>query len=541
MADAKTSRFAGLSTDELERRRGELAAVLCGMAAGPEQDAFYRDEFFPFELELIRRAVPKNQPVLDLLFVTVGGQAYAPALAVAASPARRYVFLVTDGERGTEAIADEVVGWIGLRASEFEIERIGDGWEMAKTYRAIRDAWQRAGGEGLRVGVDLTGGFKPMSAAGASAAAMLSGCECYYIQSDDMSPAVRHKWRASRMALESPVKVFAEIDRRRLSGLLEQGHFGSASQLASQIAGETGADSDRQLAKVASALERIDRLDCGEAAEEIGEVIEWGRLRLRQRDADYEASLLYRAAARLEAIREGATRVANFCGMAGSSSVGEEGWAARELTAFASDECLDFLALLWTASVRRRGQGSLDFAAQFSYRLLEGCLQRRLVKQFDTPPCRVDLDQVSQASGVPIEKLLKQLCDLTRSKKAGMGRSSVAWVDNLHDGGKANPRTCGLVQIGLILTAVGDRSLVSVPLADGAVEPPALDIRSAQSMVDARNQSALNHGFRRMDEKSTDELMLSADRVFRRLVELEASDNGAALLESLKRRHTLTL
>lgn len=154
---------------EVDRR----VEVFKAAATADEATRLYRESVLPAEAERLRREAKdrtaKGEPLLDLLFVTVGAQADSPALAIIASPAQFVVLLHTEKE---QTKAQDVVRELKLQADEATLRSIGDGTRILDLYQVCFAEWERRG-RPKRVAFDLTGGLKTMSAAAAAAVAAL--------------------------------------------------------------------------------------------------------------------------------------------------------------------------------------------------------------------------------------------------------------------------------------------------------------------------------------------------------------------------------
>ncbi|HND31844.1 MAG TPA: hypothetical protein PLA94_17700, partial [Myxococcota bacterium] len=206
---------------EAERRLVLLKSQSDGVAV----DATYREQVYPMEQARILRAASREAP-LDLLFVTCGAQADSVTLSVRASPAR-YVALLHTPE--SEASAKECIQRIGLLADQAGLLSVGDGKDQSEIYRVIFELWQRRG-KPKAVAVDVTGGFKTMSAAGAMAGAMLPGGRVHYVDSEQPRYHGRLVWiQQRRITLDNPLVVFGDLEREAVWQLLRDGRWDAAA------------------------------------------------------------------------------------------------------------------------------------------------------------------------------------------------------------------------------------------------------------------------------------------------------------------------
>ena len=110
----------------------------------------------------LRRARAGIAP-LDLLFVPVGTQPYAPILAIIANPSRCVALLETERSAPHGAQVDEAcrealpAAYLHVLAAETDIADIGNKMKAVYDTRGLPS--------GANVGVDITGGRKPMTAA----------------------------------------------------------------------------------------------------------------------------------------------------------------------------------------------------------------------------------------------------------------------------------------------------------------------------------------------------------------------------------------
>ncbi len=536
-----TSRFEQHSNDELLTEIEEAGAEL---PAEHWQES-YVNEILTREIVRLRRTIPKGQRPLDLLFVTVGDQPYSVTLAMAATPARHYVLLVTEEHRdadgykvsGTGVHANQAAKWLGLQPTELEVLRIGTGKDMVRIYREIRDRWRKLP-PGARAGIDQTGGFKTMSAAAAAAAHMLPDVECSYIESDPITGVRtgRAFYRGRKLTVESPIKVFAELKRERLNQLLDAAHYGSAHRLAESIAFETGEKSDEMTGRAANGLALIGRLNCGEAVRELTAVLDYGKARHKARDDWFKQSWLGRNEAGLKRVLDGAAAVARFCSNAPKGHQRPPVRAEHELEAFSSDECLDFLSLLYAQARRRWEQGSHEMAALLAYRMIEACLQRRFAVGLEMASCSVNLAKVAKIAGTDAATLKARLKERTTrsTDQKGMGWKDAQWVDDyFFKNGNVRLHEAGLMRQAIILGEALPGDLAGF---GGETDVGTLDARQLNILSLERNEGILAHGFRSQDPDQTKLLMDTAMAAFERVLLLE---NKQQMRNNLLARHSL--
>jgi CRISPR-associated protein (TIGR02710 family) len=366
---ALSAPLASLSQRELSaeqaRRYDELRQ--CGRA---DVRQCYRDKIVPVERESLWRN-RAGQP-FELLFITVGAQSDTPIHVGLGVPAHKTLLLHTDVEstNGGTRVVDEVCEALGLVPGRDTVS-IGDGKDASTIYRKMRGAWHKAGAP-ARLAVDLTGGFKVMSAAAGAVSFVLPGCTLTYLDTTQRKIEGQPVWLDSRMlSLDNPYEVFGTFERRRAQTLWDAGRFEAAAPVWAAAAERSAARTDELRSQLASAYASIERIDLREAAEALEKLVVSIRRLRRTHDAVDKDTLATPAAHQaLTALATGARAVASVAGKQCPTSDSER---------IASSGYLDFIAMLLQMAVRRQHLGQYDLAALYAYRAIEAIPQRRLV------------------------------------------------------------------------------------------------------------------------------------------------------------------
>ena len=226
-----------------------------GMAPGAEAEAFYRQQVFPLTCERLRRDREGVEP-LDLLYVPVGTQPYAPTLAVLANPAACVALLETPTSarfgREVEAALGEDSGTTFLHVQVHETA-------VADISLAIRDVFDaRALPSGSRVGADTTGGTKVMTAAMAGVGS-LYGWRLFYVAST-FERAFGFSHHEHVVVLDNILDVFGARRREEALALLAAGACAQAEQAFLALVAESAASlADRRWAALAAAAGALRR------------------------------------------------------------------------------------------------------------------------------------------------------------------------------------------------------------------------------------------------------------------------------------------
>lgn len=374
-----------LSDAELDARRDGLAADLARQVdAGlkfAEAKRRFSDEGQPLEFEACWRQgnrLRATGDIVPVMFVTVGAQAESPTQAMLLQPAEHYVLLHTaEMFEKAEAAKANLMGAPG-RITFAEVDDVAP----ARMYRAIHEEAQRR--RGAPIVIDLTGGFKTMSATAAAAGFGLPGARVRYVETDQMRGAAGGSapfgwFRARHTELDNPYTVFATFDRET-ARLLAQGHkLGAAAQKWQDVyeRSHIAADWHEGQATLAAAME--ERLAFAEAA------ATWEALATRmEQDAKRGQPVAQLHTAPNAEPRE-QERPARFDVRAARTRAARcrtfaEVLATPARAAFA-EAVVDLLAFVFELAERRKAQCENAVAALLYYRVVEGCTQRRLARR----------------------------------------------------------------------------------------------------------------------------------------------------------------
>lgn len=211
------------------------AAVAAWLAeADPERARqLYRDPLFPLACERMRR-LRQGTELLDLLFVPVGTQAYAPVLAVLGNPSRCVALLETErshpfGREVEEALQGEAV-FLHVRVDPVDL---GD---VALKMRAVFDS--RGLPPGARVGADVTGGTKVMTAAVAGAGSLF-GWRLFYVRGEQERERMGYAHHERIVELDNVLEVFGARRRETAEALLAAGACRAAAREFQALAEES--------------------------------------------------------------------------------------------------------------------------------------------------------------------------------------------------------------------------------------------------------------------------------------------------------------
>jgi hypothetical protein len=483
-----------LADDEFERAAAGAIARLEASASREAAIGIYDDEVFPLEMERVRREAVHRAVVLDLLFVTVGAQAKPPTLAILASPARFVVLLHTEGEKRR---AEETVQTLGLDAVDAALELVGDGKDPLELYRAIFDRWTRRG-RNARVGVDITGGLKVMSAAGASACFAIAGGATYYIDADRLRVhGLDCLVRERRIELANPFAVFGEIRRATGRELLRTRRYAAAAV----VYGELLEEEDRWRKDLAEAYDALERLDVAAAKAQLNELcVRLDKLAL---DPRWKGDAVLRQREAIRANAEGARRLAVLFELSGK---GEDD-PLRNLAALRSKECLDLGEMLLARAEHARP----DVAVLLAYRCLELVPQRRLAVRGNVDPSAVDWGALAGELGI--------------SKEDIIGR---------YNAGKKNRHPLDPAAPPAEISSTICYRLLDVAFPGDVTE--ALHVDAFAAAGASRNRSLFAHGLQQLGEKEAGKIRANARRLLDRLLEVE--NVSMADRAALRQRHT---
>ena len=481
-----------LSDDDfLAEAEGRLA-TLKGLADGVAVDHHYRDQIFPLEQARILRAATREPP-LDLLFVTCGAQADSVTLSVQASPAR-YVALLHTPE--SEASAKECIQRLGLLAHQAELLPVGDGKDQSEIYRAIFELWQRRGKPKM-IAVDVTGGFKTMSAAGAMAGAMLPGGKVHYVDSDQQRVHGRLVWvHQRRITLDNPLVVFGDLEREAVWQLLRDGRWDAAAVRLQALHDRLDQVGDRLNFLVSQGYAALERMNFVVAAQKLEEAA-------RVADIHYRTTPLLHShpvvAGRVH-LRQHAVQLFRIHSVLNELKTGDP---LQEYTLLRGPVAEDLLLTLYLLSERLLLAGQSDFSALLSYRVEEGVLQRRLALEYEINASAPEesLKLLCVRLGLPLEQL-------------------VARVNRLHPirNFRLDPTRPVARLEAFVLVAALDPSLARL-----------LPVDRFNGRAEARNRSMLVHGLRPVTESQARACLEQAETLLGWLLSKEGATLEAAL------------
>ncbi len=216
------------------------------LGAPGHAEELYRTSVFPLACERMRRLRSKVEP-LELLFVPVGTQPYAPILAALANPSRLVALLESDeshsyGMQVEQALSSETL-FLHTRVSPTDFA------DISEKMRAVYET------QGLprSVGADLTGGTKPMTATVAGVGSLF-GWRLFYLAGQYVRE--RSGFAHHERVLELPSLLDLFGSRRRLSALtlLKGRAFRAAvEELKELIQESVASQADRLLLRLAQA------------------------------------------------------------------------------------------------------------------------------------------------------------------------------------------------------------------------------------------------------------------------------------------------
>lgn len=488
LCPAVCERFLSLDDAAFERAATEVIARLEASSSFDDAKRIYEHDVLPLETERIRREAVSRAVELDLLFVTVGAQASSPTLAIIASPARFVVLLHTKAEKES---ADVTIRALRLDATEAALQLIGDGKDSAALYRTILDEWTKRGRK-EKVGVDITGGLKTMSAAAAAACFALPLGATYYIDADKPRLHGRDWWvRERRIELANPFQVFGEIRRATGRELLKTRRYAAAAAVYGQLYGEE----DRSRAQLAEGYDAIERLDFEKAEQRLNHLCD--RLDVFAHDPQRKGDPVVQQRDVIRATAKGAGKLRHLIEVAAGEDPG------RNATALRSAECLDFGEMLLAAAERHAAP---DVAALLAYRCLELISQRRLALRGNIDPSAVDWNVLVQLLGLSVAELIA---------KYNTGKKKEYHLDPV-----APPRE--------ISSAIG-YGLLAIAFPDDVTKE--LSVAEFAGAGAARNRSVLAHGLQQLEKKPVDDIRTKARRLFDALLDAEkvSPDDRAAL------------
>lgn len=221
----------------------------------PERSAeIYVGETFPLAC-MRMRAARADVERLDLLFVPVGTQPFAPIMAILGNPARCVALLETAESRPFGLLVEKALAYDSETTFLHVKIDPADTIDIGSKMKAVFDT--RGLPPGALVGADITGGRKPTTAAIAGVGSVF-GWRLFYVEATferDKQGLGHHE-----MVVELPnvIDVFGVRKRETIFALLEAGAFGSGiKQLEKFVEESCASQADRQiliLAKGAAAI-----------------------------------------------------------------------------------------------------------------------------------------------------------------------------------------------------------------------------------------------------------------------------------------------
>lgn len=496
--------FEGMDDEAFEQQRQEAIQRLEKCTDLKTAQDLYKETTFPMEMERVRRSavhrLADGEAPLELLFVTVGGQKETPSLATMASPAHHVVFLHTDT---VKHVAIEVVGLLDLGAAEASLHSIGDGKDVLVLYRAVFELWEKHG-KPETVGMDLTGGYKTMSAAAAAAAFSLPRGRVFYVDHRQPLIAERPFWvDEERLEIDNPFTVFGELQRASARFLLRD-HRYPAAQVAFEelrLRMDDGTTDDLR-ARLAEAYTRIEALDFENAELVLAGLLE--RLEAVQPTRRDDAVVT-----RAGKIRENLLGVRALLALLDLAPKKVDD-PAQAVDCLRDDRFFDFVAMLLCSAERRRGENAFDVAALLAYRAMEAVVQRRLCLCGNVDPSNPDPAQLAKEAGIQIADIVSRYNAETRKRQHHITE------DDLR-------KPIARVQAFTLL-----KVLFPDDIAD------ALKIQEFAGIGESRNRSLLAHGFQKLEPGTVDKLIQTAKQLFECMLEVEGKTEEH---ESLLMRH----
>jgi CRISPR-associated protein (TIGR02710 family) len=491
------------SDPQLDTRHQEAVARLHGAPTADEARAIYKAEVFPLEEERVRREADRRgrdgDPRLDLLFLTVGAQSDSPFLASVATPAEFLVLLHTDRSR---TAATEVVDRLGISAAKGQLHEVGDGKNPNLLYATVFDTWNERR-RPARVGVDLTGGLKTMSAGAAAAGFALPGGRVFYIEADQPRIHGVPFWiNEHRIELGNPFRTFGEIRRDSARALLAAGRFGPAAAAFEDLYRHAGFESDRMPAQLAAGYDAIERLEFSRATSCLAEVV--AGLDRRRDQGGSDVSSLAEHARHIRGNLEGAQALAVFQARC-------QGGTETPLEALHAAEYLDFIAVLLASARRREAEGLHDIAALLGYRALEAIVQRRFALRSGMMSGTVDWALLPARCGRSTDEIVS---DYNRATKQ---------VEHRLDA--TAPRT--------EFPSAATYTLLAAAFPDDVARQS--EIQKFAGLGRTRNKSLLAHGFRNLEPSGIKALLDYGEILFERLMDVERVADGTR--RALRARH----
>jgi|GEM_PF-4837814 len=384
-----TTGVEDLSVAQLGRHLNEAIDSLRGAPSPTVADQLEREVIVPAVRESVRREASIRSPV-DVVFVLVGGQSDSPILSVLATPARHVVLVHTAKPPSPEA-ARTVSRTLGLGADEATLVELPQGSTELQVYRTVYEQWGRRN-RPTSMAIDMTGGFKTMSAAAAMAASAL-GVEAVYIDSDQIEVHGTRRWvGARRMTVQDPFRVFGVVEEQTARELAIAHRFGEAAALFRRIARKSDEPWHHEIrADLLDAFDAHDRLEFERAASTLGALSR--RLAdLHHRDP---GDAVVRAQEPISRLAEGTAAL----GRVAAAQRGAKKAGQNQVAVLASDDTRDLVAMLVETGSRLMERRAWDLAALLLYRASELILQRRIAARFGVDTANVDWAVVEARTG----------------------------------------------------------------------------------------------------------------------------------------------
>ncbi|HEY9868224.1 MAG TPA: hypothetical protein V6D08_03595 [Candidatus Obscuribacterales bacterium] len=244
-----------LAPDEDLSLRYESSVAKWLKEKDPDRSAYvYVEETFPLGCMRMRAARPDVEQ-LDLLFVPVGTQPFAPIMAIVGNPARCVALLETPESRPFGLQVEQA--FAGDQETVFLHVKIDptDTIDIGAKMKAVFDT--RGLPPGTLVGADITGGRKPTTAAIAGAGSVF-GWRLFYVEATferDKQGLGHHE---TLVELPNVIDVFGVRKREIVLALLEAGAFDRGIKQLEEFVEESAASrADRHLLTLAKAAAEL--------------------------------------------------------------------------------------------------------------------------------------------------------------------------------------------------------------------------------------------------------------------------------------------
>lgn len=472
--------FLGMTTEDFDRTAAEILAELDKLPSREAVQAYYRETVYPFERARICRAA--GEPV-DLLLVTCGAQADSVTLSVDATPAQFVALLHTPDSLRS---AEETIRRTGLLAHQAATVSVGDGKNQLDIYQAILRVWKERG-KPVRVVVDMTGGFKCMSAAATMAGGAIPGGKTAYVDADQRRLHGELIWvNQRRIFMENPLVVFGEVERQAIQQLLQDGQWeGAATRLRVLVHGMERPEDVLQLS-VVEGYAALEQMNFAVAADKLYEAC--GRAdRYEQQLVDLRSLPAVQARAQL---RQQAERLRGIDALLKSvvKSSGREVDPLSEMNALCTPAMLDLLPTLWLLAERMQARGQMDLAALLAYRVAEAALQRRLaILGVDPQTPGEGLSRWTAGQQMSLDELCQKISAMNPAKDKSY----------LFDPDRSVARL---------------EAMLTLTVLDPTVKR-VVSLKEFQDTGAARNRSVLAHGLRTMNKNSAERVLAEAKKL----------------------------